>query len=580
MRTRIVAVGLTLLPALALPALADWPSFGRALVTAPGDQLGPVIASDGAGGAIVAWHDRRRFPFNIDVEHVLASGAVDPGWPVDGRALLSDVLIATIVPQGREFPAITSDGAGGVIVTWPDARNGPSGLDVFAQHVLATGVADPAWPANGLAVSSASGDQTTPVILSDGSGGAFIAWVDGRSGSTVNDLDVFAQHVLASGVVDPAWPANGTPVTTAPKAQTSPALVDDGAGGFFVLFDDLRSGNPGVDIFADHVLRTGIVDPAWPVNGRAITAAPGTQSGPRAVSDGGSGVIATWVDTRDGNNDIYAQRVLITGAIAQGWPTDGQPIATTPFSEVSPVIVKDGASGAVIAWGDARSGHHNMRAAHVLGTAAVDPTWPAGSVPLSASDCEEVAPVVASDGAGGAIVVWQQCFDIFAQHVLASGKLDNAYPENGRDVCAIPVSLQHEPDVVAAGPNGAIVTWEDTRDGLNDIYALQVLEAGTLDVPGPGVSPGISLALPRPNPTLGPVTLRFTLAQHATVSLAIFDPSGRRVRQLAAGTFSAGEHAVSWDLRDEAGKAVAGGLYLARFTTEGGRMTQKILALR
>jgi hypothetical protein len=134
--------------------------------------------------------------------------------------------------------------------------------------------------------------------------------------------------------------------------------------------------------------------------------------------------------------------------------------------------------------------------------------------------------------------------------------------------------------VVAAGPNGAIVTWEDTRDGLNDLYALQVLEAGTLDVPGPGVSPGISLALPRPNPTPGPVSLRFTLPQHAGVSLAIFDLSGRRIRQLAAGTFSAGEHTVSWDLRDEDGRVVAGGLYLARFTTEGGRMTQKILALR
>jgi hypothetical protein len=70
--------------------------------------------------------------------------------------------------------------------------------------------------------------------------------------------------------------------------------VADGVGGFFVIWDDLRSGNPGVDILAQHVLRSGTVDPVWPLNGRALTAATGTQSGARVVSDGGSGAIATW----------------------------------------------------------------------------------------------------------------------------------------------------------------------------------------------------------------------------------------------------------------------------------------------
>src|SRR5262245_1832628 len=96
------------------PSLADWPPFGRALTTAPGDQLGPVIATDGAGGAIVAWQDRR-LNFNIDAEHVSATGIVDVAWPANGRALLSDALAQSAFAQG---PAIASDGAGGAIVTW------------------------------------------------------------------------------------------------------------------------------------------------------------------------------------------------------------------------------------------------------------------------------------------------------------------------------------------------------------------------------------------------------------------------------------------------------------------------------
>ena len=163
--------------------------------------MGPAITTDGAGGAIVTWNDRRRFPFNIDAQHVLASGEVDPAWPTNGRALLTDALVETIVPQGVEVPAIVSDGAGGAIVAWPDARNAFNGLDLFAHHILASGTPDGTWPVNGVTVSSAGGEQTEPVLVSDGAGGAIVAWVDGRDAATVNSLDVYAQHVLASGAV-------------------------------------------------------------------------------------------------------------------------------------------------------------------------------------------------------------------------------------------------------------------------------------------------------------------------------------------------------------------------------------------
>ena len=115
---------------------------------------------------------------------------------------------------------------------------------------------------------------------------------------------------------------------------------------------------------------------------------------------------------------------------------------------------------------------------------------------------------------------------------------------------------------------------------LNDIYALQVLAAGTLDVPGPTVPPGVVFARPSPNPARGAVSLRFTLPSAATVTLAIYDASGRRVRELGSGAQPAGDHVIAWDLRDEAGRAVGAGLYFARLRTEGHQLTQRILALR
>jgi hypothetical protein len=559
------------------PASASWPPFGRALSTAFGTQGAAAIASDGTGGAIVVWNDRRAFPFNIDAEHVLSSGDVDVRWPTNGRALLTDALAQTIVPQGVEFPAIVSDGAGGAIVTWPDARNALNGLDIYAHHILASGALDAAWPVNGTTVCSVVGEQSAPVILSDGAGGAFIAWTDSRNPST--ELDVFVQHVLASGLADPNWPANGTAVTTAPKSQTSPSLVGDGVGGILIAWVDTRSGNPGSDIFATHVFGSGVVDPVWPANGFGVSTALGTQAVPDVIPDGTHGAIVSWIDTRDGTNEIFAQRVTIAGAIFPGWPTDGRLVSIGGTDEVSPILVADGANGAIVVWSGGNTGHHNVRAQHLLASGALDAAWPATGRSLSFAPSEETNQGAVSDGAGGAIVSWQVSQDIEAQHVLASGALDAAYPVNGRPVCALP-SAQHNPVIVAAGAGGAIVAWQDRRDDTDDIYALQVLEAGVVSVPPPNAPAEISFARPNPNPARQTATLRFALPREARVSLVIYDAGGRWVRELASGSAPAGEHAVTWDLSDEAGRPVGTGLYFARLEVEGRAFTQKLAALR
>ena len=569
-----------LAPVVPRPVLADWPAFGRALIRAPGSQLGPTVAADGAAGAIVAWLDRGTpAPFNIKAQHVRASGELDPAWPTNGRALLTDLLAQSIVPTGNEAPRIVSDGAGGAIVTWADARIAANGLDVQAHHRLASGAVDPAWPVNGTTVSPVTGDQLSPFIISDGAGGEFIGWVDSRSGATVGDLDVYAQHLLASGRVDPGWPAGGVPVSTAPKAQNSIVLVRDGAGGVIAAWSDFRSGNPGTDIYAQHLSSSGAVDPAWPVNGSAVSAAPGSQFGPSMISDNGSEAVIAWTDTRDGTNEIFAQRILKSGAIASCWPVNGRAISIGGTDEVLPTLVSDGAGGAIVAWGGGSSGHHNMRAQHVLATSALDAAWPVGGKALSFANSEETSQVMVSDGAGGAIVAWQRSFDIFAQHVLVSGALDATYPAGGLPVCVLGPSLQHEPDMVAAGPGGAIVAWMDTRDDASDIYALQVLATGTVGVPAPTVPGEIALARPSPNPARGPVTLRFALPREAPVRLGIYDVSGRQVRELASGRQTAGEHVLDWDLRDEFGHAVGAGLYFARLELEGRVLTHRVARL-
>jgi hypothetical protein len=72
-----------------------------------------------------------------------------------------------------------------------------------------------------------------------------------------------------------------------------------------------------------------------------------------------------------------------------------------------------------------------------------------------------------------------------------------------------------------------------------------------------------------PNPFNPRTTLRFELTAGATVELAVFDMSGRRIATLAAGHRAAGRHEAEWQGRDDAGRSVPSGVYLARLRVDG-----------
>ena len=580
----MTSVSVSLVLALSLPrrAVAEWPPCGRAIATAPDAQDHSAATTDGAGGAIITWHDERFPNVNVFAQHVLASGELDAAWPVDGQALLTDPVAIQGADGGQVSPVIVSDGEGGAIVAWEDNRSPVTETDVFAQHILSNGVVDPAWPADGAPLSVIAGLQNTLAIAPDGTGGrgaaggAFVVWMDTRPGTTV--VDIFAQHVLASGHVDPRWPANGLAVCTAPGRQEFPVIVEDGAGGAIVSWDDLRSSTTGDDIFAQHLLATGVVDPAWPVNGRALCTANGDQGRPTIAADGAHGAIVAWTDGRVANTfHIFAEHVLATGIVDPLWPVNGRGISAAGVTESRPLAVSDGHGGAIVNW-QAFTLHVNEFAQHVEANGIVDPVWPAGGLAISHRDRLQDFAEIVPDGSGGAVVAWNDSNDVVVQHVLATGVLDAVFPDNGVQVCDED-NQRGDVSLVATGAGGAIVTWTDSRNGKDtDIYAVQVLEIGTLDVPGDGARGAVSLAA-SPNPAHSSFTLRFALPQEGPVKLAIYDVTGRRVRELVSGVRPAGAQSVAWDLRDANGRTVRSGLYFARLEAGGRSLTHRLATL-
>ena len=120
-----------------------------------------------------------------------------------------------------------SDGLDGVLVIWSDYDFTDlccENLGVFAQHLTGTGRVAPGWPDQGITLCGAPGYQRFPVAVSDGAGGAFVAWMDYRSGT---NEDIYLQRVTSSGAIASDWPEDGLPICTLPGNQQAPRIASD-----------------------------------------------------------------------------------------------------------------------------------------------------------------------------------------------------------------------------------------------------------------------------------------------------------------------------------------------------------------
>ena len=107
-----------------------------------------------------------------------------------------------------------------------------------------------------------------------------------------------------------------------------------------------------------------------------------------------------------------------------------------------------------------------------------------------------------------------------------------------------------------------------------------VLATGFTGADAPDAAPArFALDQNRPNPFNPKTTVRFSLPATGVARLTIFDVTGRAVRSLVDGTLPAGEHAIVWDGRDEAGHAVPSGIYLYKLQSREEIATKKMILL-
>ena len=174
-----------------------------------------MIVSDGAGGAIITWDDRRPGAGKYS-QRINASG--QPQWAANGIAI-------TNAPNS-ECLTVVEDGDHGAIYTWSYGTS--SDVDVAAQRLNGSG--DKQWGTDGIVVISSAGQQILRGAVSDNSGGVICFWED----TAPPNQGLYAQRLNSSGekqweiVGKPLWlirripPANSVSSPTVPGELLRP----------------------------------------------------------------------------------------------------------------------------------------------------------------------------------------------------------------------------------------------------------------------------------------------------------------------------------------------------------------------
>ncbi len=261
-----------------------------------------LVASDGAGGAFVAWETS-------------AVGSSD--WSAEVQRVSHDahcLPVACPLAHGRGphgLLAITPDSTGGALLFWSAAERSRSLRRLFVQRMSADG--DRMWRDSGVCLAEGYSPKCGVTVAADGRGGAFVGWGYARPGA------LRAQHISSAGLV--SWGREGSLVTRGRTGLSPSGIVPDGIGGLFLVWRDYRFGTVPA-LLSQRLDSLGVVQ--WPAGGIRLSSRydlVGALS--PAVDDAGSLVVAWEAIASATSRELWAQKVAPDGLRGLGWPAEG-----------------------------------------------------------------------------------------------------------------------------------------------------------------------------------------------------------------------------------------------------------------
>ena len=150
------------------------------------------------------------------------------------------------------------------------------------------------WPGiYGVQITAGSVNNANPTIVSDGAGGAIVAWQNGPSA-----VDVKAQRIDPDG--NTLWTANGITVAAAANNQNNVNGVSDGAGGFMMMPTNTVADDSNQDGYGVYV---GFQTPA-PMGKFGLEYNYGSEY---------------WTPFTQAQDDMLGSKLAVRGSVAEGY---------------------------------------------------------------------------------------------------------------------------------------------------------------------------------------------------------------------------------------------------------------------
>jgi hypothetical protein len=223
-------------------------------------------------------------------------------------------------------------------------------------------------------------------------------------------------------------------------------------------------GKNDCDLWSQRVRRdTG--EGVWGDLGIFVASSPSRECSAQVVpSDDGAVLVVHSVVFPDGeDHDVFVQKVSRYGELLFDAGVRSLPVGTTELKEGAPLAVSDGADGAIVVF-EIKLANGDV---DILGQRIAPDgrrLWADTGVAVATGKQNESRPAITTDGAGGALVAFEIALedgdvDVFAQRIRADGSL--AWHEGKRSAVVATARLpERRPRIVSDGEGGAIVVYE------------------------------------------------------------------------------------------------------------------------
>jgi hypothetical protein len=383
--------------------------------------------------------------------------------PSPNAGWLQEDIAVCADPSFQQRPFIAGDGTGGAFVAWGDGRSS----DIFAQRLDPAGNA--LWAENGLNVSQMALGSGDPLVEPDGAGGAFVAFHTDSTLSNYFDCPVRNSRIMIERIDADGAVLWKKPVSAAPPGWTTEQnakMFLDGSGGVLLLwegapftFEPYSCGSwRNFRLFAQRIDAGG--NRLWGLDPVRVCLYEHIQEVSEATLDGSGALVVAWTDWRNGSvsqRDIYAQRIGLDGS--RLWGEEGKAVIVYGSDQSRVRLAPDGAGGVFAVWADGRSGTQIY--AQRL-DASGDPQWASDGAPVCTVSGQKGVLDIMPRGPGSAVAYWTMpqtdgFYNLFAQRIDGNG--DQMWGAGGKQFSPT-LNTCRDAQAIADGEGGVVFAWE------------------------------------------------------------------------------------------------------------------------